>query len=239
MNSPEDAVGWHSSIAADFDDRYAKSTSFRERFAVWSDLIAMYGGASIDVLDAGCGSGVLSVCAAARCNSVVAFDASAPMLEIAHSKVQRAGLTNVTILNAALPRLDFLGEQRFQLVMSSSVLEYMDDMWLTLDALARRVAPGGILLVSFPNGTSLYRKFEALSYRLTGRPKYFAHVRHVPPAQTILKGLEARGFSVEKWLYYAPTPLLSSFARKIGVARYSDNLYVVAARRKLDVGASN
>lgn len=231
MSKPLDAVGWHSSIATDFDERYAKSPSFRERFAIWSGLITTYGGPSIDVLDAGCGSGVLSMQAAQRCRSVVAFDASAPMLRLARDKFQRAGLTNVTVQEATLPQLQFLGDRRFQLVMSSSVLEYMDNMWLTLDALAQRVEPGGVLLVSFPNGTSLYRKCEALSYRVTGRPKYFAHVKHVPAARTIIKGLKARGFSVEECLYYAPAPLLSTLARRFGLEGYSDNLYVVAARR--------
>lgn len=231
MSKPLDAVDWHSSIATDFDERYAKSPSFRERFAIWSGLIKTYGGASIDALDAGCGSGILSVQAAKRCRSVVAFDASAPMLSLTRDKLQRSGQTNVTVLEASLPDLQFLGDRRFQLVMSSSVLEYMDDMWLTLDALAQRVEPGGVLLVSFPNGTSLYRKCEALSYRVTGRPKYFAHVKHVPAARTMIKGLEARGFAVEKCLYYAPAPLLSTLARRFGLEGYSDNLYVVAARR--------
>ncbi len=231
MSVPFDAVAWHSEIAARFDERYSSSPAFRERLAVWSELIDRFGGSSSRVLDAGCGSGVLTMIAAQRCAEVAGFDASPEMLAIAQERARAEGGANVELRIARLPDLTFLGEQRFDLVMSSSVLEYMDDLWQTVDALLTHLAPGGVLLISLPNGASLYRRAEQLSYKLSRRPRYFATVRHVPNPATIVDGLAARGLAVEEVRYYAPTPFLSKLMRPLGLARLIDHLFVVAARK--------
>lgn len=232
MSDSNDAVTWHSEIAARFDARYSLSPAFRERLAVWSSLIARYGGPSMHVLDAGCGSGVLTFVAARACASVVGFDASPEMLALARQKLRDGESANVELLSARLPDLAFLGGRSFDLVMSSSVLEYMDDLWQSIDALTARVTPGGVLIVSLPNGQSIYRQAERLSYRLTGRPRYFAHVRHVPRQAEIAAGLHSRGFAIEEIRCYGPIPGLSPLSRKAGLARFSDNLFVVVARNQ-------
>lgn len=229
--SSSGAVAWHSEIAARFDERYARSRAFRERLAVWSDLIERYGGPSAHALDAGCGSGILTMVAARHCARVVAFDASPEMLDLARQKLDADASANVELLNAQLPDLAFLAERRFELVMSSSVLEYMDDLWLTIDALIARLTPGGVLLASLPNGASIYRGAERIAYRLTHRPRYLAHVRHVPNEAAIVDGLRARGLMLEDVRYYGPSPGLSALGRKVGLARFTDHLFVVAARK--------
>ena len=232
MSWGSDAVGWHSEIANQFDQRYRESPkSFRERFAVWCDLIAKYGGPTVCALDAGCGSGVFTVVAARTCSSVLAFDASPEMLALADQKRRTLHTSNVELLNARLPELNFLGDRQFGLIMSSSVLEYMENIWQTIDALAVHLIPGGVLLVSLPNGASLYRQAERLSYKLTQRPRYFANVKHIPKMAVIVEGLQRRGFVVEERRYYAPTPGFSTLGRWVGLARYSDNLFVIAARK--------
>lgn len=232
MSGAADAVAWHSKIAAQFDERYSRSTAFRERLAVWSELIGIYGGPDKTVLDAGCGSGVLTGVAARSCASVVGFDASPDMLAIAEQRMRAEQLVNVELLDARLPNLAFLGERRFDLVMSSSVLEYMDDLWRTIDALAERTAPGGMLLVSLPNGASLYRRGERLAYQLTGWPRYFAYVKHMPMQSTITEGLVRCGFTIEDVRYYGSSPGLSRVGRRLGLARVTDHLFVVAARKR-------
>lgn len=231
MSATSDAVAWHSQIAARFDARYASSAAFRERLAVWSELIPRYCAPASAALDAGCGSGVLTMVAARTGARVIGFDASPEMLAIAQERALAEGAANVELRNARLPDLAFLGGRRFDLVMASSVLEYMDDLWQTIDALAAHVAPGGVLLVSLPNGASAYRWLERISFALVRRPRYFATVKHVPNPGTITDGLTARGLTVEEVRYYAPTPLLSRPMRQLGLARHIDHLFVVAARK--------
>jgi SAM-dependent methyltransferase len=227
--SAADAVAWHTEIAARFDSRYEKSASFKERLAVWRALITRYGGPQISVLDAGCGSGVFTVEAARRCRAVVGFDASPAMLDIAKRRTE--GESNVFLHQARLPDLEFLNGQTFDLIISSSVLEYLDDPWRAIDALNTHLAPGGVLLLSVPNGDSLHRKAEALAYRYTGRPRYYAHVQYVPKASDFQAGLVQRGFQIETLQYYGPAPVLSGLGRPLGLSQQTDTLFVLAARK--------
>jgi 2-polyprenyl-3-methyl-5-hydroxy-6-metoxy-1,4-benzoquinol methylase len=229
-NGMIDAVGWHSRIAKEFDAAYVRSPAFRERLTVWSGLIGEYADAGCDVLDAGCGSGVLSCLAARGARSVLGFDASPEMVELAETRRRCEGLVNATFRVARLEETDILAGRRFDLVLCSSVLEYVDDYWRAISWLAMSLSPTGVLVFSMPNGSSLYRKAERIVFRLTGRPVYFSHVRNVPRFDEVRAGLAARGLEVLARSYYAATPLLSPLARRANLPELADNLFVVACR---------
>jgi 2-polyprenyl-3-methyl-5-hydroxy-6-metoxy-1,4-benzoquinol methylase len=169
-----DAVAWHTAIARDFADRYRHSPAFREREAVWRDLIARHGKACGSVLDAGCGSGVMTVLAAQRAGSVLAFDASPAMLAVAAETLAQNAATNVDLQGGLLGDDALLAGRRFDLILCSSVLEYVEDSWSAFDWLSQSLTPGGTILFSMPNGSSLYRHAERWLFRLTGRPRYSA-----------------------------------------------------------------
>jgi 2-polyprenyl-6-hydroxyphenyl methylase/3-demethylubiquinone-9 3-methyltransferase len=223
-----DPVAWHSQIAPDFDANYDQSSAFKERLTVWSQLIEKFVHPCADVLDAGCGSGVFSLLAAQRATSVVGIDASVPMIEIAETRRQQKGCTNVVFQLATLEDDSFSAGRRFDVILCSSVLEYVADFWPTIDRLMTAMRPAGILIFSMPNGASLYRKIEPLLFRLTGKPAYYGHVRHILPINEIAAGLASRRLRVVTTQYYAATPLLSALARRINRAELADNLFVMA-----------
>jgi 2-polyprenyl-3-methyl-5-hydroxy-6-metoxy-1,4-benzoquinol methylase len=225
-----DAVVLHSRIAEQFDAKYASSPMFKERLAVWRAIIGA-SGSSGDVLDAGCGSGVLSIVAAESACRVVAFDASAEMIELARRNVQTAGVDNVEFLIARVGDEGPLAQQTFDLVVCSSVLEYIEDYWRAFDWLAARLKPRGRIVFSMPNGASIYRHAEAAAYRLTGRPAYYGCVKSVPQAKEVLKGVRDRGFAVKQIQFYGAAPLLSTCARLVGARKYADTLFVVVCDR--------
>ena len=104
-----DAIDWHSSIAVSFDKGYQTTPRFMERLSVWNAAIERWlpiGGA---VLDAGCGSGVLSLVAAQRAGSVVAFDGSEEMIRIARGKALPANSGTVTFEVASLSEISNFG----------------------------------------------------------------------------------------------------------------------------------
>jgi 2-polyprenyl-6-hydroxyphenyl methylase/3-demethylubiquinone-9 3-methyltransferase len=226
-----DAVTWHSRIALEFDAKYARSPAFKERIAVWSRLIEQFVDRNTDVLDAGCGSGVFSALASRRARSVFGFDASPQMIALAESRRQQEGLANAAFRVAALEDSAVVAGRKFDVVLCSSVLEYVEDFWRAFDCLATALKPAGVLVFSFPNNASLYRKAERAAFRLTGRPAYFAHVRSVPSLDQVNGGLAARGLKVVAIRYYAAVPGLSAIARRIGRPDLADNLLVLACRR--------
>lgn len=225
-----DAVDLHSRIAAAFDARYATSPMFKERLAVWQEMILAAEGNDGDVLDAGCGSGVFSIAAAQRARSILAFDGSEKMIEIAIANARRAD-ARIDFRCARLGDPGLIAGRRFDLILCSSVLEYVDDWWTSFDWLASALAPRGTLIFSMPNGASLYRMFEAASYRLTGRPAYFAHVRNVPRVEDVLDGLGKRGFAARTVRYYGAPPLVAPLVRAAGLRRRADSLFAISCQR--------
>jgi len=226
-----DAVSWHTGIAQDFAAHYLWSPAFREREIVWRELIARFNKRGGSVLDAGCGSGVMSALAAREAGHVLAFDASAAMLQLAAQTVAQKTLGNVELQLGALKDDALIEGQPFDLILCSSVLEYIEDWWSAFDWLAGALTPGGTILFSMPNGDSLYRRAERQLFRFTGRPAYYRHVRCVPRLSEVAHGLEARGFTVDDHRFYARAPLLSRVLRRFKLARFSDTLFVVACRR--------
>ena len=225
-----DAVAWHTAIARTFADRYNHSPAFREREAVWRSLIERYGKAGGHVLDAGCGSGIMAALAAGRASHVLAFDASPAMLALA-AETLRPTAAKVELQLGAMGDRTLLQGRSFDLILCSSVLEYVEDWWSAFHWLGSALAPGGTILFSMPNGQSLYRRAERAVFRLTGRPAYYRHVRAVPRLADIERGLHQRGFVLDDSRFYASAPVLSPVLRPLGLACYSDTLFVVAARR--------
>lgn len=227
-----DAIGYYSQNARDFDAKYSSSPAFRERLDLWNSLIAQYARPEWDVLDAGCGSGVLSGLASRQAHSVLGFDASPKMLELAQARKQRDRLENTTFRIATFEDPTILQGRSFELILCSSVLEYLEDCWRAFDWLVATLKPNGVIVFSMPNGASLYRKVEKLAYRVTGRPMYYGHVRNVPKVDEVRANLHTRGFDVLSIHYYAATPALSRLARAIGRPDLADNLFAAVCKRR-------
>jgi 2-polyprenyl-6-hydroxyphenyl methylase/3-demethylubiquinone-9 3-methyltransferase len=227
----QDAVGWHGTIAHDFDAKYATSLPFTQRLSVWEDMIERYRLADSEVLDAGCGSGVLSEVAARSAKTVDAFDPSVEMAALAEARRQRAGFENMRVQVGRIGDDMLLAGRRFDLILCSSVLEYVDDYWQSIDWLAAALKPAGVLIVSMPNATSLYRTAERAIFRLTGRPGYYRFVRHLVLMSDVQAGLVARSLQPLETHYYSSTPLLSILTRLFGGDAFSHNLFAIACRR--------
>ena len=229
----DSATAWHSEHAALFDDRYQKSPRFVERFAIWKALIDKYSppGGEGTGLDIGCGSGVFTACLAQKNKRVVGIDGSEPMLAIGRERTQKLGLRNIEFLNRDINALDRTLDEKAHIITCSSVLEYLDDLDRSVGSLASRLNPGGVLIFSLPNRSSLYRKWEALFFLLTGRPGYYKFVRHVCVMEETQALARRLGLEVLESAYYAKTPLLSDALRAIGLRRYCDNLFLLVVRK--------
>jgi 2-polyprenyl-6-hydroxyphenyl methylase/3-demethylubiquinone-9 3-methyltransferase len=224
-----DSVEWHERIGEQFSARYENSAAFRERLAVWSALVEQNVRLGAAVLDAGCGPGALA-CVAAQRARVTAVDASPAMLAISRRRAAAAGVELDTLLGS-IGDADLLAGRRFDVILCSSVLEYMDDLDAALDWLILRLAPGGALLASMPNGAALYRRAERLAFRLAARPRYYAFVRHTPSLSSFAATLARHGLTADESRFYAgPRSLRLALPGRLWTQSV-ENLYVVVARR--------
>lgn len=98
------------------------------------------------VLDVGCGSGQFAVAIAPLVGRVVGADLTPAMLDKARVQQQKAGVANVTWLQAdsvALP----VADGAFDIVTSRSMLHHAADPAATLAEMRRACAPGGRIAV--------------------------------------------------------------------------------------------
>lgn len=105
----------------------------------------------VRMLDIGAGTGTLAILAAERGASVLGFDVSAAMLEVAEERVGSAGLENrIELRNMGVGRMDGLPSSSFDRVVASLVLSELSvgERAYTLHHAYRLLRPGGLLVVA-------------------------------------------------------------------------------------------
>jgi len=225
------AIEWYSENASEFDRRYNSDEDFRERYAIWTEIIDKYSGPGKKVLDVGCGSGVLTLYAAHGNRRVVGLDGSAEMVRLCEEKRLAAGVQNVEFVQAEIETISTLIKDPVDLILCSSVLEYLEHPEAFYRELPRSLKKDGILIFSAPNRESIFRKLEPLSYKLFGRPRYYKFVRSLYSRQEALLMMVQSGFEVLDIQYFGKMPILSWIFRRVGMLQFSENLFLMVARK--------
>jgi ubiquinone/menaquinone biosynthesis C-methylase UbiE len=103
------------------------------------------------VLEIGCGTGTMAVNAALRGARVLAFDISAPMLDVAREKLETAGLAGqMELMEMGISGMDRFADGEFDLVMSTLVFSELspDERVYALEHAFRLLRGGGHLAVA-------------------------------------------------------------------------------------------
>ena len=103
-------------------------------------------------LDVGCGAGLLAEPLARLGAAVTGLDASAELVAVARDHARAVGL-DIDYRSGELAEL----QGRFDLVTCMEVIEHVADPAAFVTALAKRLAPGGLLILSTPNATGWSR----------------------------------------------------------------------------------
>ena len=103
-------------------------------------------------LDVGCGAGLLAEPLARLGAKVTGIDASPEVTAIAHQHAEAGGLS-IDYRSGDVQALD----GQFDLITCMEVIEHVADPAAFVKALARRLAPHGLLVMSTPNATSWSR----------------------------------------------------------------------------------
>lgn len=198
------AVEHFESQAGTYEAHAEGRPEFEERFRLWGAAIERVmpaGGAGATAMDLGCGPGHLTHQLATHGFRTISIDGSEAMLARTRERLQQHGVADADLRRHTLPLpaavVDELAGQA-QLIVMSSVIEYLEHDDEMLRQCARLLAPGGHLLASFPNRRSVYWRLQ----RVLKRTPLFArsasrHQRHQydPPmvqAMARAAGLELR-----------------------------------------------
>ena len=114
-----------------------------------------------NILDFGCGSGVMLPFLAQHVRQVTAIDIDLVPLESLKKHIPLA--ENVQVLDANQISLSQLTPKSFDLINALDVLEHVDDLSTTLRDLLHLLRPGGRLLVSGPTENIFYQMGRKLA----------------------------------------------------------------------------
>lgn len=226
-----DAIAFHSEIASEFHESYRADPNRRERLDVWRAYLARYAKPAQRAYDLGCGSGMLTCEIASRAAEVTAIDGSDAMIAIARKNTAERGFRNVTFRQARLPIADTSDLPAAELVISSSVIEYLDSVEAALAFVRSLMKPGAMLFFSMSNRDSISRKIVRLVYRMTGRPRYFGFVRHFLNEDDVRRLLAGAGLDYVDHAYFGGQDRLNRVIGSVLPAKFSTNMILIVAQR--------
>lgn len=108
----------------------------------------------LDVLNAGCGSGELSLQLAQAGHRVVGIDPGPEYIEIARENAARMNGGDCSFVVSSIE--EFAPDRTFDCVMATDVLEHIEDDRAALAKLVSLARPGGLVILTVPAGQWLF-----------------------------------------------------------------------------------
>lgn len=143
----------------EFAANYQRKASFKDRLHIFVEAVQGTTRVPAQVLDFGCGPGVMSIELARLGYDVQGMDGSEGMVKMAGARAEKLGLKNARFVhseadNTALP------ERQFDTIVCSSVVEYVAEDMALIQKLISALKPNGHLILSVPHTSSLVGKAE-------------------------------------------------------------------------------
>ena len=228
MNEPHHALStrrFFDREAATWSDQYRSGGHMADRIERFLGAIARRCATPGRILDLGCGSGEIARALAQQGWTVSACDISAGMIETARRQDGKPAPEWLVLEpGRGLPFPD----ERFEVVISSSVLEYVADLPSHLAEIARIMKPGGWYFATVPDMRHPARQAETSRRRWLSNPVWFRLLRLSPwRASYIYLSLSINRFPLSSW-----TSLMSDAGLAAIVPERRDHpLALIAAQR--------
>ena len=192
-------IEFHDQCAQNWTEGYERY-GFKRRLKFITSIINHSVKEGETWLDLGCGSGVLTDQLMKRAAVVVGVDKSPLMLSMAASKLDS---NCVSFVQGDAHDSTWSESRVFDGVLSSSVIEYLDDPDQVIRQISRVLKDDGLLIISIPNKQSFIRKFQKVLrflLKLYGKDKF---------AYLDFSRFEIEPSFVKEWLKQANLLLIS------------------------------
>lgn len=229
---PDDAVSHFSGYVKEFHAYYRDRPEFEERLKIWRELLDRHSvpdGLSIDM---GCGTGVFTFYLAEKGGRVIGVDGAPDMIEFCEAQRVERGLDNVRFIEGRLPAVEEARLAGADLIISSSVVEYVEDLDAVLRLFSRLLKPGGTLILSMPNLWCINRIYERSKHALTGKPQIYRHILHFTSPRRLQRRVRRLGLAIEESRHYTHYTRLAKFTRLLRLPLpLTEDLFVAIFRK--------
>ncbi|HVY07558.1 MAG TPA: class I SAM-dependent methyltransferase [Burkholderiales bacterium] len=167
MNSKYDqkVAGFWDRESRDWGDKYGRKTSYFYRRRTFHDFFQSSGLKNASILDYGCGAGDISFPMLRDGHTVLGVDIAPEMVKKAQSRAAEFDLSaRASYFHINDDVLQMISARQFDVVICSSVLEYVPDDMALVRMFQSVLKDGGILLTSIPDKRSLFCKLDKWMY---------------------------------------------------------------------------
>lgn len=196
----------------------------------------------IEVLDLGCGAGVLLEKIIPLGYNCTGADRSEDMLQIAETRLKQLGVTETPNLRLADALSLPFETDSFDVVAAMGMFGYIDDVDRALSEIQRVLRPGGVFIMSIRNhythkifdpGLLIripYWSARSITKRIIYGKENF-HIKIFDRPKKVIKGIERNGFILDKYdgFGYGPITLnekqFLSDSKNIRVSEWLDNKF--------------
>lgn len=183
-------------------ERYSRQpipdeASYEKKLAMTRDRLTF----DMRAVEFGCGTGSTAILHAPHVKTYHAIDVSEKMIEIAKSKANEAGLSNMTFTTGTLEEAS-IPDTSCDAMLALNILPLVPDLDKTLRSVARIVVPGGYFFSS-----------TICSKNLKGSPRRLALATRVLPllptvvsisVDELVQKIETTGFTIEERFEQSP-----------------------------------
>jgi 2-polyprenyl-3-methyl-5-hydroxy-6-metoxy-1,4-benzoquinol methylase len=146
-------------------DRFVAASHYRapvdiKKLGFVFRVIADHGAGDLDALEIACGVGGVTLPLATVCRAVRALDIDAGDVAVLNERARELGFDNV--LATVEDAFAFDDGRRYDVVVASEVFEHLTDPGRLADVAARQTKPGGVLIVTTPNGYGPWEMWNSL-----------------------------------------------------------------------------
>jgi SAM-dependent methyltransferase len=154
---------------------------------------------SLNVLDAGCGTGWFTEYFVSQGATVTGLDVSPEMVERTKARVPTA-----TLIQANLAEPLKLGSESFDLILSSLTLQYLESWTLTFTEFNRILKPNGLFIFSVHHPFEEFKLFGKNYFEVEERKRKQGTVSFRRPLSSMSETLYQTGFVIERVLEPQP-----------------------------------
>ena len=114
--------------AEKYDAEHQKFRDYEEEYSDMLNILSLNHLSEMSIIDFGCGTGAMSICAAKDFKRVYAVDVSETMLKQAAKKADKMGIKNIDFIHAGFLSYNHIHEP-VDLAITKAALHHLPDFW--------------------------------------------------------------------------------------------------------------